>query len=68
MSMPPPVIEPDFEDEEDDDEDPTDIRSFYGKIEQLGIGAYLEAIGAGLIAYREARQRKLKDEFDARRK
>lgn len=58
MSMPPP-LEPKFERPEDEDhEAPRDVCGFLGKIKNLGLGDYLFAIGAGLRAFQESRQKR----------
>lgn len=60
MNMPPP-LEPEFkrpEEKDEEDETPRDVRGLIGKIKKLGLGDYLSALGAGLIAFREARQKR----------
>lgn len=62
MAMPPP-LHPEFEREEDS---PCDIREVIGKkIKKLGLADYLDAIGAGLIAFREARERRWSKDFES---
>ncbi len=69
MSMPPP-LEPKFEKEDPDDKE-TDICQSYVKrvldrARKLGIGDYIAAFGAGLIAFKEARDKRHEREPEER--
>lgn len=58
MGMPPPM---DAEDDLPDDEDnlpKIDITGILGRVKKIGLGDYIYAIGAGIIAFREARKRR----------
>ncbi len=70
MSMPPP-LEPKFEKEEDPEDKESDIcRSYVKQVldraRKLGIGDYIAAFGAGLIAFKEARDKRHEREPEER--
>ncbi len=63
MGMPPPMHEDD-EDDDGPDLPQIDITGIMARVRKMGLGDYMYAIGAGLVAFREARKRR--QEHDTR--